>query len=303
MKHFSSLALATVALAALSACNTVSPNKTQLALARSEYETARNNPQTVSLAARELQEADTALQRANRAEADRESTATVNHLAYLAHQRATIAQEIGRQKAFEQNVSEASAARDRIQLEARTREADMARQNAAAAQAQARAAQEQTRNAELRTQNAELRSQDAELRSQDLQTQVKNLNAQATARGLVVTFSEVLFTSGRAELKPGSARNIDKLVAFLQSYPQRTVLIEGFTDSTGEENYNLDLSQQRSASVRNALVSKGVNPSRVATRGYGESYPVADNTSPTGRQLNRRVEIILSNDAETIPAR
>lgn len=290
------LPLAVVVLATLSACNTTAPDMSPLARARSEHQAARDNPQTVSLAASELQDADTAMQRANKAEADREPAATVDHLAYLASQRATIAQEVGRQKAAEQRVNEANAVRDRMQLEARTREADAARQRTLAAQHHARSAQEQTRVAEEQTRAAELRNQ-------ELQEQVKALNAQATPRGWVITFSDVLFASGQANLKLGSTRDIDKLVEFLQNNPQRNVLIEGFTDSTGSEAANMSLSERRSASVRDGLIARGVNPRRIATRGYGESYPVADNASASGRQLNRRVEIIVSNDTGLIPPR
>jgi outer membrane protein OmpA-like peptidoglycan-associated protein len=317
MTYLSSLPLAAIVLATLSACNTMPPDKSPLLLARSEHQAARDNPQTVSLAANELQEADTAMQRANQAEAAREPAATVDHLAYLARQRATIAQEAGKQKAAEQRVNEANAVRDRMQLEARTREADTARQRALTAQDQTRSAQDQTRAAESQTRAAqdqartaqdqtraaEEQSRMAAQRNQELQDQVKELNAQVTPRGLVITFSDVLFATGQANLKPGGARNMDKLVTFLENYPQRNVLIEGFTDSTGSEATNMELSERRSASLRTGLIDKGVNPRRIATRGYGESYPVADNNSASGRQLNRRVEIILSDDTGVIPAR
>lgn len=309
MKYFS-LPLAAIVLVTLSACNTTPPEKSPLTLARSEHQAARDNPQTVSLAASELQEADAAMQRANKADAAREPAATVNHLSYLARQRVAIAEEVGKQKAAEQRVSEANAVRDRIQLEARTREADAARQNALTAQDQTRSAQDQTRVAESQTRSAQDQTRAAEdqtrateLRNQELQEQVKALNAQVTPRGWVITFSDVLFASGQANLKPGSTRDIEKLAGFLQSYPQRNVLIEGFTDSTGSEAANMDLSERRSASVRTSLIDKGVSPRRIATRGYGESYPVAGNTSASGRQLNRRVEIILSNETGLIPAR
>lgn len=296
MKHLLSFPLAAIALAGLSACSTLPPDKTPLALARSEHQAARDNPQTASLAASELQLADTAMQRANQAEAAREPEATVNHLAYLAGQRATIAQEVGRQKAAEQRVNEANAVRDRIQLEARTREADAARQ-------QTLAAQDQTRNAQDQARTAEEQTRAADLRNRELQEQVKELNAQATPRGWVITLGDVLFGSGQATLKADNLRNVDKLADFLQRYPQRHVLIEGYTDSTGSEAGNLDLSSRRSEAVRAALIDQGVNPQRIATRGYGESHPVAANTSVSGRQLNRRVEIILSNDSRPIPAR
>jgi outer membrane protein OmpA-like peptidoglycan-associated protein len=282
MKHFFSLSLSAIALAALAACNMIPTDKTQLALARDANAAAHNNPQTVSMAASELQLADAAMRRANQAEVARESNTTVNHLAYMAQQRTSIAEEVGQQKTAEQGVIEGNAARDRMQVEARTREADAARQNTLAAQSQ-------TRNAETR--------------NRELQSQIRDLNAQTTPRGLVVTINDVLFTSGQAELRASSMRNIDKLVAFLQNYPQRNILIEGFTDSTGSDALNMELSQQRSAAVRSSLIDKGVNADRIATRGYGKSYPVANNTSSGGRQLNRRVEIIVSNDTEAIPAR
>ncbi|MFN4352244.1 MAG: OmpA family protein [Hylemonella sp.] len=282
MKYLSSLPLCAIALAVLSACTTVPADKSPLEIARVDVQAARDNPQTATLAAGELQTADAALQRANQAQVNRESAASIDHWAYLASQRAAIAQEAGRQKAAEQRVSDANAVRDRMQLENRTREADAARQSTLDAQEQTRA---------------------AELRNRQLEERVKELNAKPTPRGWVVTFGDVLFSTGQAQLKSGSARNIDKLADVLQSYPQRNVLIEGFTDSTGSEATNLALSQRRSAAVREALIDKGVSPGRISTRGYGESYPVADNTSASGRQLNRRVEIVLSDDTGVIPPR
>ncbi|MCZ8252341.1 MAG: OmpA family protein [Hylemonella sp.] len=296
MTHPLSFPLAAIVLATLSACSTLPPDQTPLALARSEHQAARDNPQTASLAPSELQQADAAMQRANQAEAAREPEATITHLAYLARQRATIAQEVGRQKAAEQRVSDANAVRDRMQLEARTHEADTARQQTLAAQEQTRSAQDQTRMAEDQTRAAEQRNR-------ELQDQIKELNARATPRGWVITLGDVLFGSGQASLKSGNLRSVDKLAEFLQRNPQRHVLIEGYTDSTGSDSGNLDLSARRSEAVRTALVDRGVNPQRIATRGYGESHPVADNGSAGGRQLNRRVEIIVSNDSGPIPAR
>lgn len=303
MKYLSSLPLSVIVLAVLSACTTMSPEKSPLELARINVQAARDNPQTATLAAGELQTADAALQRANQAQASNASGATVDHFAYLASQRAAIAQEAGRQKAAEQRISEANAVRDRMQLESRTREADAARQQALTAQDQTRSAQDQTRSAQDQTRAAEEQTRAAELRNRQLEERFKELDAKPTPRGWVITFGDVLFGTGQARLKSGSSRNIEKLADVLQSYPKRTVLIEGFTDSTGSEATNMALSQRRSAAVRDALIDKGVNPSRISTRGYGEAYPVAGNTSSSGRQLNRRVEIILSDDTGLIPPR
>lgn len=289
MKYLSSLPFCAIVLATLSACTTMPPEKTPIELARMNVQAARDNPQTATLAAGELQTADAALQRANQAQASNAPGTTVDHFAYLASQRAAIAQEAGRQKAAEQRIAEANTVRDRMQLENRTREADAARQQTLTAQDQARMAEEQTRAAELR--------------NRQLEERVKELNAKPTPRGWVVTFGDVLFGTGQAQLKPGSARNIEKLADVLQSYPQRKVLVEGFTDSTGSEATNMALSERRSAAVREALIDRGVNPGRINTRGYGEAYPVAGNTSASGRQLNRRVEIILSDDSGMIPPR
>lgn len=282
MKTHSQLWLSTIAIAALVGCSTVPPEKTALDLARSEYATAQNNPQTVSLAAAELKDAGDALHRANLASAKNGSAATIDHLAYLARQKTAIAEETASQKSAEQRVEDASAARDRMQLEARTREADAARQRALIAQGQTR---------------------DAEKRNAQLEAQIKELNAKPTARGYVMTFGDVLFGTNQATLKTGAMRNVEKLVAFLDAYPQRRVLIEGFTDSTGSESSNQALSERRSNAVRTALIDAGIPRQRIDTRGYGEAYPITANTSESGRQLNRRVEIVLSDEAGSIPPR
>jgi outer membrane protein OmpA-like peptidoglycan-associated protein len=282
MTYHPTYTLAGIVLATLAGCSSLPPEKSALELARIDYQAARDNPQTVRLAASELQDADAAMQRANQSYAKNEDAATVDHLAYLTRQRVAIAEEAAKQKAAEQRVADANAVRDRMQLEARTREADAARQRALVAQDQTR---------------------ESELRNRQLEEQIKELNAKATPRGIVVTFGDVLFDTGRSTLKTGSSRNIEKLVNFLTLYPQRNVLIEGFTDSTGSEATNQALSERRSEAVRMALINLGVSPGRISTRGYGEAYPVAGNDSASGRQLNRRVEIVLSDDSGQIPPR
>ncbi len=113
----------------------------------------------------------------------------------------------------------------------------------------------------------------------------------------MLTLGDVLFASGRAELNPGTANNLNQLVTFLGKYPSRTVIIEGHTDSVGDDNYNQGLSQRRADSVRSYLVRHGVDAARITAMGAGESTPVAGNESATGRQQNRRVEVIISNPA------
>ena len=110
-------------------------------------------------------------------------------------------------------------------------------------------------------------------------------------RGMVVTIGDVLFDTDRAEIRSGGRRNMEKLAAFLKANPERKAMIEGFTDSTGSDVHNRELSGRRADAVMGALVEMGIGSSRLSAHGYGEAYPVAGNGSIGGRQMNRRVEI------------
>jgi outer membrane protein OmpA-like peptidoglycan-associated protein len=148
-----------------------------------------------------------------------------------------------------------------------------------ALQGQARAAQEQPPAAEGRGPEREL----------------EDLDARDTDRGLVLTLGDVLFDAGTATLKAGAQPAIDRLAQFMRDYPERSVRIEGHTDSAGSEAANQSLSERRAQAVRAALVTHGLDAERIATLGYGEARPIADNDTPGGRQQNRRVEIVLSD--------
>ncbi len=107
----------------------------------------------------------------------------------------------------------------------------------------------------------------------------------------------------RSALKPAGMRMVDQLAEVLKTDPQRTVLVEGFTDSTGADAYNQTLSTERADAVRVALLRQGIASNRVASRGYGKANPVGSNDTAAGRQMNRRVEIVLSDDSGQIKAR
>lgn len=142
-------------------------------------------------------------------------------------------------------------------------------------------------------------------RNAELERQLAELQAERTERGIVMTLGDVLFAVNRAELTPGAEARLDRLAEFLRRNPDRTVRIEGYADSTGAAGHNLDLSERRAAAVRAALTARGVSPGRVVAQGFGEARPVASNATESGRQANRRVEVVISdvpgNVAETRP--
>lgn len=144
-----------------------------------------------------------------------------------------------------------------------------------------------------------------DIRSKELEqktAELAELQGRMTERGLLVTLGDVLFDVGQATLKPTAGFNVDKIADYMRKYPDRTANVEGHTDAMGEEESNLELSRERALSVRNALIQRGIASSRISTRGFGESMPVADNDSATGRQANRRVEIIFPEAAGVVSA-
>ena len=323
------LSLLTVAL--LSACSTLPEQNASLTEARSVYNTARSNPQVSALAPVELQEASESLNKADAALNKGENEATVNQLAYIAKQKAVYAQETAKRKTAESVVTNASAKRNEVRLEARTAEADAAKTRAELAEqtAEQRAAalteagakaerdqamivarmaeaEEAKRQAAIAQQTADQRAaalaeanakaEEDKARIAQQEMQLKELNAKKTARGMVITLGDVLFNVNKAQLSSGGINNVKKLAAFLVKYPKYKVMIEGHTDSTGNDSHNQVLSERRASAVQTALNDMSISSDRVTTHGYGEASPVASNDSAAGRQMNRRVEIVLSDE-------
>jgi outer membrane protein OmpA-like peptidoglycan-associated protein len=317
MKPNHTFALSILALAAFAGCSSIPAENSRLEAARSDYRTAQSTPAARDLAPIELKAAGDALATADAAWMHHDSSAAVDHLAYLAQTRVAIAQEAGRQKAAEKSITEAKTTRDQMRLAARTYEADSARRDANASQLQSAASQQQAAASQQQAAEAQrqalasqrlatvsqLQAGDAQERARQLELQIKELNAKKTERGLVVTIGDVLFDTNQSQLKPGGLRSVDKLVGFLKQYPQRQALIEGFTDSTGSDATNQALSTRRADAVRAALVHQGVSGDRLRTQGYGEAFPVAGNDDADGRRSNRRVEVILSDDGGSVAPR
>jgi outer membrane protein OmpA-like peptidoglycan-associated protein len=287
----------------LAACSSVPTTTPTLDQARADFVAANNNPQVSSSAPMEFRQASEALDRANQAAAQRESLETIDRLAYVAKQRIATAQEVARGKSAEADAANAARERDRVQLEARTAEADRAKRDAAAAQSQIASAQAQAADAQMQAQAAQQQAAQLAERSARLEAILVELHAQKTERGMVVTIGDVLFATDRAELNANGVSTVRKLAEVMMQNPDRSVLVEGFTDSTGSAAHNKDLSERRAQSVAQALTGLGVPRQRVDTRGYGEAYPVAGNDSASDRQRNRRVEIVLSNEGATVAPR
>ncbi len=152
----------------------------------------------------------------------------------------------------------------------------------------------------LRQRNDSLRqaAEEANRRLNEAVGQLRSLvaeitNLQETQRGLVISLSDILFDVGKSTLKSGAQASIQRIAVVLTQYPQHQILVEGHTDATGGDEFNLQLSRDRANSVRTALVAGGVEAGRISAEGFGEGRPVASNDNAAGRQQNRRVEIVI----------
>ena len=260
------LIAATVASVLLAACAAAPVAPQGAADVRARLTHLQSDPNLGSRAPLALKDAEAAVRTAEKPEAD---AALGTHRVYVADRKVEIARAQAETRLAEDQRATITAERATARLDSRTREVDAARYETA----------------------------EAEDLNADLQREIDALKAKPTDRGLVLTLGDVLFATGRAELKPGAANNLNQLVSFLAKYPARTVEIEGHTDSVGGDDYNVGLSQRRAEAVRAHLVRQGVETGRITTLGAGEGSPVSSNDTAVGRQQNRRVEVIISNPA------
>lgn len=263
-----------LALGLLAACAGTSENQL-LSEARQEVQRAQQTAAVSQHAALKLQEAENSLQRAETLweEEGRDSIEEVEHYAYLARQQALTAQQRAALGEAQEDVAEARADRERVLRESRERE----------------------------LQTAQSRIEEAEQEAEMARGAAEDLQAQQTERGTVLTLRDVLFDFGKADLKPGAERSIEQLASYLEENGDRQLLVEGYTDSVGDESFNERLSEQRAQAVRDQLVLAGISPERIEVVGHGENYPIASNETPYGRQLNRRVEVVVAPRAGEEP--
>ncbi len=197
----------------------------------------------------------------------------------------------------------AKAQADAASAQAATAKAqsDMANSQAASANAVA-SAQADADQARLAAQQAQQATQAAETDKAAMRAKLSEqlnsiLQTRDSARGLIVSMSDVLFDTGKYSLKPGAREKLAKVAGILLAYPGLNIEVGGYTDNVGADAMNQTLSENRAGSVRDYLVQEGVATNSVSAKGFGNSLPVASNDNSAGRQQNRRVELLVSGDA------
>lgn len=272
--------LGLVLVLALAACSTTPRRNLAMDEARESQQRAQSNPEVARYAAEEMARAELALAAAERAWAAREPVSRVDHLAYLADRHISIAEATASSRASQAVVDGAAAERDRLRLALRTREANRAQQRVERSEREAGMARGDADQA-----RREIDSLEAELAT---------LNARRTEQGLVVTLGDVLFDTGRSDVRPEGNANLQRIAEVLRDHPGYRAVIEGHTDNVGSASANYLLSERRADAVLQALSRFGAPAGQMQSRARGEEFPSASNDSAAGRQMNRRVEVIFS---------
>jgi outer membrane protein OmpA-like peptidoglycan-associated protein len=282
--------IAATAALLLAACASTPPAHQGLEQARAAVAAAQSDPHVTRFAPAELDLAARTLNDAERLWREGEGGEFISHRAYIAEQRARIAQQTAMARAAEVELADARQAR-REQLEARAREAEAARERA---EAIAQESQERLLAIELarKAAQSERLAATEELAAgvRRLEAQVPELRAREGQSGWVLTVAgETFFGQGEAIVRPEGRRALDELARVLREHPERNVLIEGFTDEGGGDDLNRRLSTRRANAVRNALVLSGIDAQRIVARGMGNAFPVAD--------ARNRMEIVIASEA------
>ena len=312
-------------LVLLSAC--VAAPKKDLALdrVRGELDELKSNQELAGYAPMAVRDAERALRNAELASGD---DLYRSYLVYMADRRIQIARTMAEREQHEQILDELEREHSAMLIKTSQLEADHARMDAEqarllvattaedaqrardereealqkeaesvrAAELSAEEADQARRLAKSRASEAEYARLEAELASQQvtsLTRQLENLQLRETESGVVVTLGDVLFASGQVTLVEGGRSSLAEVVDLLQTEPDKKIRVEGHTDSLGDADENLLLSEQRAQAVLEALVSLGVANDRISSLGMGEDFPIASNEDEDGRARNRRVDVIL----------
>jgi len=277
MNRTSNLLLAASVAALLAACASAPKTFDELETARAVVPQVESSPRA-GVAASQVAEARKSLDRANRLAENGGKPEDIKWEANIAAKNAQIANEKILTAQAQEEIEKGTAQRQAVLLQARERES------------------------QLRSQQAQMSAEEAELakqRAAGLEKELADLKGKQTERGLVITLGDVLFDTGKSTLAPGAYATVDRLASALKENPERKVVIEGHTDSMGSDEYNQELSQRRAQAVQSALLERGVGSGQISAYGKGETFPVASNENAAGRQQNRRVELVFTNEVKT----
>lgn len=286
-----SLIAVAVAATLFAGCASVPKNPAGSAEVRSKLMALQADPSLANRAPVAFKDAETAV---TVAEMSQKDLVLAAHRVYIADRKVETARALAETSLAESERAALNEAADKARLDSRTREADSAKTDALVARAESAEQKLAAGSARSDADAAQLAANASQQQAAELQRQLEILQARPTDRGLVLTLGDTLFATGKSEIKSGATANLDKLSAFLNEYPQRTAVIEGFTDSMGSDEMNQSLSERRADAVKRYLVGQGVGSNRLTSAGRGENSPVADNESDAGRQQNRRVEVVIS---------
>lgn len=275
----------------IGACATAPP--TELVEARQAYLRAAAGP-AGDVAPADVHIAGQALDKAEKSFNKNENNFETRDLAYVALRKAERAEAIATIAIQQKNRAQAEAEFEQTQAEMiKAAEEDLARSRMALAASQQSGAM---KSDVIEAEKAARASAEARLAA--AQAALANLAmVKEEARGTVITLSgSVLFASNQSELLPAAQDRLEQVVDVLLSTAERSIIVEGHTDSRGSDSYNVALGQRRAEAVRNYIIQKGYEPDLIRAVGVGEGRPIADNDSPEGRANNRRVEIVIENE-------
>ncbi len=261
MKNRPSILIACIFLAS---CASAPKSYAPLEQANAELTKTKSEPGIKQVASVTLFEAEEQIKLAEQSLSENNTTAADHHI-YIANNKRIIAEELLLKYQHEQNLKSLKQQQNEMIANARRTE----------------------------SQRAQTETQRAQQRIKQLEQALGQYKAEETSRGTILVINDLLFASGGASLQAQSQRRLEPLVQYLQGNAQRGIIIEGHTDSLGNPEVNKRLSLQRADAVMEHLVSRGIDPQRIETRGFGEEVPVASNTTNAGRAMNRRVEVVI----------
>jgi outer membrane protein OmpA-like peptidoglycan-associated protein len=273
--------------------------KPLIAVAREEVQTAEDARE---IAVKRLDEIRLANERQSSLDAQAESQAQADNAIRQKDQaQSDAAIALAAKTQAESDAAKARTDAAHAQTEAAQAKSDMADSQASSAAALS-AAQADAEQSRIAAQQAQASAQQAETDKVAMRTRLSVqlnsiLQTRDSARGLIVSMSDVLFDTGKYSLKPGAREKLAKVAGILLAYPGLDIQVGGYTDNVGSDEMNQTLSENRAGSVRDYLVQQGVLTNSVSARGFGNTLPVASNDNSSGRQQNRRVELLVSGEA------